>query len=122
MSTSKSNYSKSLLDPRWQRKRLEILQRDDFRCQSCFDSEITLHVHHCYYDKFKKPWDYESNSLLTLCSDCHEEESADFYEMKRFLSNAISSKGLMNTQLHQLACAFYFDLKLTKKFSLIEFN
>lgn len=37
MSYKKSDYSQKLLDPRWQRKRLEILQRDDFTCQVCSD-------------------------------------------------------------------------------------
>lgn len=107
MTKTKSAYSKLLLDPRWQKKRLEILNRDNWECQSCFDKEETLHVHHCYYEKDKLPWEYENESLLTVCATCHEEETNDFYAMKTFLSNTISSKGLLNTQLHELACAFY---------------
>ncbi len=30
----KQQYASKLKDPRWQKKRLEILQRDDFACQS----------------------------------------------------------------------------------------
>ena len=30
-------YSEKLKDPRWQKKRLEILERDNFRCQYCGD-------------------------------------------------------------------------------------
>lgn len=32
-----------------------------------------LHVHHKYYQLGKKPWEYPSNSLTTLCWICHEE-------------------------------------------------
>jgi len=71
----KSNYSKKLLDPRWQKKRLEILQRDDFHCVNCGDGEETLHVHHCYYKRDCQPWDYENTSLVTLCKSCHETET-----------------------------------------------
>lgn len=30
-------YSQKLRDPRWQKKRLEILERDSFTCQHCHD-------------------------------------------------------------------------------------
>ena len=69
-------YSEKLKDPRWQRKRLEIMQRDKFTCQRCYDSETTLHVHHRNYTYGKEPWEYESNELVTLCSECHENETA----------------------------------------------
>ena len=68
----KKNYSDLLKDPRWQKKRLEILQRDDFRCQSCDDNTSTLHVHHLKYDNDLKPWEYENDDLITLCETCHE--------------------------------------------------
>lgn len=58
-------------DPRWQKKRLEILQRDNFTCIMCNDSESLLHVHHEEYIKNRKPWEYENDKLTTLCEDCH---------------------------------------------------
>jgi 5-methylcytosine-specific restriction endonuclease McrA len=45
------NYKEQLLDPRWQRRRLEILQRDEFTCQKCLSKDKTLHVHHIDYIK-----------------------------------------------------------------------
>lgn len=58
-------------DPRWQKKRLLILERDNWRCQACFDSESTLHVHHILYDG--DPWNVEDLLLQTLCESCHEK-------------------------------------------------
>lgn len=69
-------YAEKLRDPRWQRKRLEILQRDDFTCRYCGSKDETLHVHHLQYQWGKDPWDYHSGHLLTLCATCHETESA----------------------------------------------
>lgn len=69
---SKSYYEK-LKDPRWQRKRLEVLQRENFRCEACGDTESTLHVHHGYYEAKYNPWDYDASTLHVLCNDCHEE-------------------------------------------------
>jgi hypothetical protein len=66
-----SNYSELLKHPDWQRKRLEILQRDDFTCQICHDKETTLHVHHKKYKANRKPWEYENDDLTTVCKYCH---------------------------------------------------
>ncbi len=59
-------------DPRWQKKRLEIMERDGFKCRSCGSADKTLNVHHAYYDKGKMPWEYPSRSLTTLCEECHK--------------------------------------------------
>ena len=71
-------YSEKLKDPRWQKKRLEVLSRDEWKCQECGEKERTLHVHHKTYVYGKAPWDYNSNNLLTLCEDCHHDE--DFHK------------------------------------------
>ena len=97
----KSAYSEKLRDPRWQRKRLEILQRDDFSCQSCGDQESTLNVHHCYYSTGKLPWEYPDPSLVTLCESCHEAESSAPLD-KSSLIDALSSKGLRGCHFNEL--------------------
>lgn len=71
----KSEYARKLLDPRWQRKRLQILQRDGFTCQVCGDTKTTLHVHHKAYRSGSAPWEYPSDWLVTLCAPCHEAET-----------------------------------------------
>lgn len=63
------SYSELLLDPRWQKKRLQILQRDDFKCKICGEFMETLHVHHLKYTKV--PWDVEDKHLISLCTHCH---------------------------------------------------
>ena len=67
-------YSEKLKDPRWQKKRLEILERDEWSCRVCFDKENTLHVHHKRYLVMKEPWDHPNELLQTLCESCHKEE------------------------------------------------
>lgn len=68
-----TSYFEKLKDPRWQRQRLEILERDQFTCQRCGSTEKTLHVHHGYYVRDCDPWDYEEWTLHTVCCDCHAE-------------------------------------------------
>ena len=67
-------YIEKLKDPRWQKKRLEILNRDEWYCQKCFDNETTLNVHHRYYLPKTDPWDYPESALIALCENCHSEE------------------------------------------------
>lgn len=63
-------YSEKLKDPRWQKKRLEILSRDNFTCTLCGDTETTLHIHHKEYNG--QPWEADSDCLETHCEHCHE--------------------------------------------------
>jgi hypothetical protein len=52
----------------WKDKRLLVLKRDNFTCQSC-SSTSQLSVHHIYYSKLgNEPLDH----LITLCQPCHQ--------------------------------------------------
>lgn len=69
---ARPTYSEKLLDPRWQRVRLEVLRKYDFRCWQCGSGDKTLHVHHRFYRRGAEPWDYDpDNELMALCKDCH---------------------------------------------------
>lgn len=63
-------YSEKLKDPRWQKKRLEVMEQAGWMCQICGDSDRELHVHHPRYEKGREPWDYKN--LICACHSCHE--------------------------------------------------
>lgn len=63
-------YSELLLDPRWQKKRLYVLEHGHFRCFFCGDEKTTLHVHHFVYTA-KFPWEEPDENLCPACADCH---------------------------------------------------
>lgn len=67
----KKTYTELLKDPRWQRRKTQILTRDNFTCQLCGDKSTTLHVHHKYYQDGHLPWEYKDDVLVTLCEKCH---------------------------------------------------
>ena len=67
-----ATYSEKLKDPRWQKKRLEVMKRNDFHCEICGDGESTLHVHHKEYFKGREIWEYEPEQLAVVCKDCHD--------------------------------------------------
>lgn len=77
------SYWEKLQDPRWQKKRLEILERDGWRCTECSDESKPLHVHHGYYEKGFDPWEYRNDTLRTLCEDCHKEIGALMNDVHR---------------------------------------
>jgi len=62
-------YAEKLRDPRWQKKRLEILNRDNFTCQCCGDKDSTLVIHHKVYAG--DPWQVTKDNLITYCDHCH---------------------------------------------------
>jgi 5-methylcytosine-specific restriction endonuclease McrA len=70
---AKKSYAELLKDPRWQRRRLEILERGDFSCELCEATDRTLHVHHKLYRKGAMPWEYADHELRALCEDCHSQ-------------------------------------------------
>jgi hypothetical protein len=67
-------YSEKLKDPRWQKKRLQIFNRDKWACKECGAKNKTLHVHHTKYFNNTDPWEYPKELLVTLCKDCHGAE------------------------------------------------
>jgi hypothetical protein len=86
-------------DPRWQRRRLEIMQRDCFCCSECDSDDKTLNVHHRHYLPAKKPWEYEDDDLTTLCAECH----ARVGENKKELS---VSFGRMTISIQDEICGY----------------
>jgi hypothetical protein len=70
---STKTYYELLRDPRWQKKRLQIMDRAGFRCEHCDEDPQTLNIHHSYYEKGLKPWEYPDESLHCLCEKCHKK-------------------------------------------------
>lgn len=67
------SYAEKLKDPRWQKKRLEILERDGWKCRRCQNKDDTLNVHHLIYEAKKAPWEYPPALLISLCTKCHDD-------------------------------------------------
>jgi hypothetical protein len=79
-----TSYGEMLRDPRWQRKRLEIMERDKFTCRECQSTTRTLNVHHINYVSGRAPWDYPDTNFRTLCDVCHEQLETDIRAVRSF--------------------------------------
>ena len=72
-------YRQQLQTKEWKAFRLTILERDAHKCTVC-GSDKELQVHHTYYRKTKKAWEYPDKALTTLCRACHEEEHPTLFD------------------------------------------
>ena len=80
---AKKSYSEKLLDPRWQQMRLRVYERDGFKCKICGCATKTLNAHHVQYHPFAEgPWDYDPDTIITLCVDCHSDEHIELEASK----------------------------------------
>lgn len=103
-----SGYQRKLRDPRWQKKRLELLAKADWKCQEpgCRrwifqhtehvhippDVEApSLEIHHLYYEWGRDPWEYPDDAFLVLCDECHEERQAIERHIKKELVKMLRS-------------------------------
>lgn len=108
----KKTYSEKLKDPRWQKKRLEILERYEWKCKLCRRSDLELHIHHKEYKSSRQPWEYEDNNFVSLCKICHKivESRKDEYtvvEVNRGLVDNDKGTGVMVMISHDTKRAFY---------------
>ncbi len=80
------SYADKLKDPRWQKRRLEIFERDGWACIACGCSHKNLQVHHNWYIKNTEPWEYQNGQMCTLCEGCHEKATEIQEKLKDHLS------------------------------------
>lgn len=83
----KLSYIEQLRHPNWQRKRLEIMERDGFKCVCCGDAETTLNVHHKTYLKGRLAWEYDDDNFETVCEPCHAENHREKERLARVIAH-----------------------------------
>lgn len=86
------DYKSQYMHPKWQKRRLEMLESAGYQCQSCEDTEKTLHVHHKRYIKGRDVWDYADDDLEVLCADCHKHEHWQKDELNKMVSSMDSDQ------------------------------
>lgn len=64
-----STYAEKLRKPAWQKRRLKVMERDNWTCQLCKSTERTLNVHHLKYTG--EPHEAPDEDLITYCELCH---------------------------------------------------
>lgn len=80
-------YAEKLKDPRWQRKKTQVWERDDYTCCACGTKSEQVHAHHTNYTG--EPWDAPLKDMVTLCHKCHTHQK-EF--KRRFLEIASTTR------------------------------
>lgn len=98
-------YLAKLRDPRWQKLRLEILERDGWRCGYCNATDKTLHVHHLWYEDDAEPWDADPSALQALCEECHKWFTTMDRVSNREIPRALRRLGVDPESMFEVATA-----------------
>lgn len=112
------NYAEKLKTPRWQKKRLEIFERDKWRCTKCGAIEKELQIHHLDYIEDIEPWDYPADMLTTLCSTCHSAE-LDRPKHEKYLLQSLKMNGFLATDILKLSCLIDNSPKFTEYIKVV---
>lgn len=100
------SYYEKLQHPLWQKTRLRVLERANYTCEQCGDSETQVHVHHLFYIWGCEPWDYPDYAFKCLCKNCHAEATAEKEMVKqdaRALISMIKATGIEPALINDLA-------------------
>lgn len=99
---NQKSYYEKLKDPRWQKLRLRIFERDGFACLVCESKENPLTVHHGQYKFGQEPWEAHPDSLWTLCEPCHKACQAQLAEIKELIGETFPTEygSLIEAILH----------------------
>lgn len=81
-------YYEQLQHPLWREKREEVLKLHSHRCLTCeaTEDDTYLHVHHRFYRRGAKAWEYSTSELVCLCERCHYKEHKWRDELARELA------------------------------------
>jgi hypothetical protein len=63
-----ASFADRFKDPRWLRRRDEIIAAADYQCQDCGAAD-TLEVHICYFEKGCEPWEYPDEAYRCICAE-----------------------------------------------------
>lgn len=118
---AKKTYAEKLKDPRWQKKRLEVLNYNDFTCNICNDTESTLHVHHKMYAKGKEPWEYEHEQYAVLCENCHEIKHTKDFDVFFEVMSRLPVDGPYNKEEISYIAAGFSGIDVDPQFPLHKF-
>lgn len=107
MGETNQTYSEKLRHPLWQKKRLEIFERDNWTCVSCdrdcLHHGLTMHVHHIKYLPNLEPWEYDSAYLATYCELCHNTEHLIGDQINESLVDLVRANRIFIKPVSQLA-------------------
>jgi 5-methylcytosine-specific restriction endonuclease McrA len=82
--THSIEYRQRITGPEWLALRRRLLAAAGYRCQRCWDSGVTLQLHHKTYDRLGHEVDEDFEVLCIPCHKSADEERAEEVEARRY--------------------------------------
>jgi len=91
-----SSYAEKLKDPRWRKRRCEIIELKGNACTDCGCSGESepLQVHHLHYLRGHEPWEYADDYLIPVCDSCHYNRQTIEAEAKEEIALAFGQSNI----------------------------
>jgi len=80
------SYKEQLKHPLWDKKRQEILERDNYKCVICGTDLHRLEIHHLCYFPDSLVWEYENELLISVCGKHHYQLTYDLPKIAGLIS------------------------------------
>lgn len=78
--------------------RLRVFERDGWKCRYCERDGQTLNAHHSVYrPDASGPWDYDEETIITLCEECHGGEYEALRTAHAELLTELAKKGFWHS-------------------------
>ena len=110
-----SKWSSAFRDPKWQKLRLQIMERDHFTCCGCgkHGDSSTLNAYHLVYEAGRAPWEYADDALATYCQQCYADR-CDIIKKAIFENSNTSTdtlcSALLLVETYPLLCVRICDM------------
>jgi hypothetical protein len=110
MAERKQTYGEMLLSMHWFAKRSHIIKLAKFECVECgaHQEEHQFEVHHRYYLRGRKPWEYPDEALMCVCRTCHAElgmlDDELRYTIGQLTTQQIEQVRVFARRLHSTDC------------------
>jgi len=111
---AKQEFKESYSDPKWRAFSEEIRALYAWQCRWCRATDKRTQVHHLFYKKGAKPWDYSKKDVILLCGDCHATAHELLTQFRELIFPRMSPQALkvLNRSL-SVGLQHYDPLKLS---------
>lgn len=114
-------YYQQLRSPQWLKFALQFKEAHNWTCEACGakqSKENELTVHHIYYLRGVKPWDYPDKLLECLCWPCHKDRQSEQQSKLADVAGAMKGRSIWEIRTtfthprthHSLAAEEFFGM------------
>lgn len=90
---NKSIYQDQLRSPEWAARSLKKRQDQPY-CSYCKRGNVSLNVHHIFYDWDRNLWEYDDSELVVCCEVCHEAMTKELQSFRKHVFGKLTPQSM----------------------------